>query len=80
MRNIADVGVSYGLAAVGGLLVVRIPRRHLLLYLSLVGAFLIAGLLGFRSFTELGHLTAFVIGLALAQLVRRAANGTARLA
>ncbi len=77
--DVTDVGVSYGLAAVGGLLVVRVPRRHLLLYLSLVSAFLLTGLLGFRSYTELGHVTAFGIGLALSQLVRRAANGTARL-
>ncbi len=79
VSRVADVGVSYGLAAVGGLLVVRVPRRYLLLYLVLVGVFLVGGLLAFRSFTALGHLTAFLIGLSLAQLVRVAAGSSARL-
>ncbi len=80
VRDVTDVGVSYGLAAVGGVLAVRVPRRWLTAYLLFISAFLLAGLFGFKTFTELGHLTAFVIGLGLGQLVHRAAAGSARLA
>jgi hypothetical protein len=61
-----DVGVSYGLAAVAGVLVVRVPgawrRRYVIASLVVVvGQFLIL-----RNFTGLGHLTAWLIGLAVA--------------
>ena len=61
-----DVGVSYGLAAVAGVLVVRVPgawrRRYVIASLVvIVGQFLIL-----RNFTGLGHLTAWLIGLAVA--------------
>ena len=61
-----DVGVSYGLAAVAGVLVVRVPdpwrRRYVIASLIvIVGQFLIL-----RNFTGLGHLTAWLIGLAVA--------------
>ena len=61
-----DVGVSYGLAAVAGIMVARVPatwrRRYLMAGLIvIVGQFLIL-----RNFTGLGHLTAWLIGLAMA--------------
>ena len=61
-----DVGVSYGLAAVAGILVAEVPapwrRRYLMASLIvIVGQFLIL-----RNFTGLGHLTAWLIGLAMA--------------
>ena len=66
-----DVGVSYGLAAVIGVLVVRVPtawrRRYLVVSLILlVGQFFILG-----NFTGLGHVTAWLIGLAVAVPVSR---------
>jgi hypothetical protein len=61
-----DVGVSYGLAAVAGVLVVRVAetwrRRYVVASLIvIVGQFLVL-----RNFTGLGHLTAWLIGLAVA--------------
>jgi Rhomboid-like protein len=67
-----DVGVSYGLAAVAGVLVVRVAdtwrRRYVIASLIvIVGQFLIL-----RNFTGLGHLTAWLIGLAVAAPVSKA--------
>jgi hypothetical protein len=61
-----DIGVSYGLAAVAGILVARVGprwrRRYVIASLIvIVGQFLIL-----RNFTGLGHLTAWLIGLAIA--------------
>jgi hypothetical protein len=66
-----DVGVSYGLAAVAGILVVRVSKtwRRPFIIASLIvilGQFLIL-----RNFTGLGHLTAWLIGLAVAIPVSR---------
>ena len=61
-----DVGVSYGLAAVAGVLVVRVAetwrRRYVMASLVLI----VGQLLILRNFTGLGHLTAWLIGLAVA--------------
>jgi len=67
-----DVGVSYALAAVAGVLVVHIAatwrRRYVLMSLVvIVGQFFILG-----NFTGLGHVTAWLIGLAVAVPVARA--------
>src|ERR1035437_2139737 len=66
-----DVGISYGLAAVAGILVVRVGetwrRRFIIASLFvIIGQFLIL-----RNFTGLGHLTAWLIGLAVAVPVSR---------
>jgi hypothetical protein len=66
-----DVGVSYGLAAVAGILIVRVAetwrRRYIIASLIvIIGQFLIL-----RNFTGLGHLTAWLIGLAVAVPVSR---------
>ena len=67
-----DVGVSFGLAAVAGLLVVRVAdawrRRYVVASLIVIlGQFFIL-----RDFTGLGHVTAWLIGLAVAVPVGRA--------
>jgi tetrahydromethanopterin S-methyltransferase subunit G len=67
-----DVGVSYGLAAIIGVLVVRVAtawrRRYVVMSLILVvGQFFILG-----NFTGLGHVTAWLIGLAVAVPISRA--------
>ena len=61
-----EVGVSYGLDAVAGVLVARVAaswrRRYVMASLVvIVGQFLML-----RNFTGLGHLTAWLIGLAAA--------------
>jgi hypothetical protein len=73
VAEVTDVGVSYGLAAAAGLLAARVPRRWLRPYLLGLGTVLVGLLLVDRSFTDLGHLAAWLIGLGLALLVSRAA-------
>ena len=67
-----DVGVSYGLAAVAGVLVLRVAdtwrRRYVIASLVVV----VGQLLILRNFTGLGHLTAWLIGLAVAIPLSRA--------
>lgn len=70
-----DVGVSYAVATLAGLLVGRVPRRPrpwyaLGLLVLVVGALVIG-----PDFTDVGHLTAVLLGFALAVLV---AAGRAR--
>ena len=68
----ADVGVSYGLVAAAGLLAARVPPRRARLYVAGLSTLLAVALLVNRTFTDLGHAAAWVIGLGLALLVRRA--------
>lgn len=73
LRNVVDVGASYGLAAVAGVGVHRLPRR---VAPPLAGAVLLvlAGVLAVQgTFTDLGHLVAFLLGLACLPLTRSAA-------
>lgn len=67
-----DVGVSYALVTVLGLLTAWAPagRRHGLVLGGTVA--LVAVLLVGRTFTDLGHVVAWAVGLCLALLVRRA--------
>ena len=69
-----DVGVSYGLAAVAGLLVARVPRRRRPWYALGLLAFAVAPLLADPDFTGIGHVTAVLLGFALAVLVNQAAH------
>jgi hypothetical protein len=71
-----DVGVSYGLAAVAGLLVARVPHRFRGWYALGLVAVAAAPLLVRSTFTDVGHLIAVLIGFALAVLAARAAGGT----
>ena len=73
LRNVVDVGASYGLAAVGGVAVYRLPRR-LALPVAVGVLIVLAAVLGAeRTFTDLGHVVAFVLGLACRPLTRSAA-------
>ena len=78
LRQVVDVGASYGFAAVAGVAAHRLPRRLGLVYA--VGVLVVlAGVLAVdRSFTDLGHVMAFAIGLACAPLTRSPAVGTRR--
>jgi hypothetical protein len=68
----ADVGVSYGLVAAAGLLTARVPRRWARLYVAGMSVLFAVGLLVNRTFTDLGHAAAWVIGLGLALVAWRA--------
>lgn len=74
-----DVGVSYGLVAVVGLLTADVPGRWRPRIVIAVTVVLAGVLVTGRSFTDLGHLVAWALGLALSVLVmaaRRAAVST----
>jgi hypothetical protein len=76
--HVVDVGVSYGEAALWGLLAARIPRRWRPGYLGVQGAGLLGALAIRQGFTDLGHLIGWLIGLLLAALVvRHARSGRA---
>ncbi len=74
----ADVGVSYGLASCAGLVTAHLPRRRAWVYATVVSAVLGGLLLEDRGFTDLGHLTAWAIGLGLALVVDRARRSDRR--
>lgn len=67
-----DVGVSYGLAAVIGLLAAHVPRQWRAWYV--LGCFAATGLMLaiWTDFTSLGHLVAITIGLGMAAAVHGA--------
>jgi hypothetical protein len=66
-----DVGVSYGMFAVVGALLARVPRRWRAPYgfacLALVALLVVTHL----NFTNLGHATAWLIGISLGWLLHR---------
>jgi hypothetical protein len=66
-----DVGVSYGLAAALGVLMARF-RAVRGRYVAALSAFFMVLLMIGRSFTDLGHLVAWTIGLSVALIVTRA--------
>ncbi|MFF3955540.1 rhomboid-like protein [Streptomyces sp. NPDC001890] len=68
--NTLDVGVSYALAGVVAVLTYRIPRPWRYVYLFAVLVFYGIPLVAGRSFTDLGHFTAVLIGLACYPLTR----------
>lgn len=65
-----DVGVSYGLAGVVAVLTYRIAKPWRYLYLAGVLVFFGVPLLSSPNFTDVGHFTAVLIGLACQPLVR----------
>ncbi|MFD3453983.1 rhomboid-like protein [Streptomyces sp. NPDC058691] len=72
MAHTVDIGVSYGLAGVVGVLThyLRPPWRWL--YLAAAGGFFAYPLLlSGRTYTDLGHFTALLIGLACRGLIPR---------
>ncbi|MFD5075499.1 rhomboid-like protein [Streptomyces sp. NPDC058371] len=68
--NTLDVGVSYALAGVVGVLTYRIPTPWRYAYLVVVLAVYGVPLATGRTFTDLGHFTSVLIGLACHPLVR----------
>jgi hypothetical protein len=75
LASAQDVGVSYAVATVAGLLVARVRRRLRPWYVVALLAFTVAPLLLDPDFTAVGHLTAVLLGFALAVLV---SSGAAR--
>ncbi|HSP37512.1 MAG TPA: rhomboid-like protein [Frankiaceae bacterium] len=73
-----DVGVSYGLACLAGLLVMQVPKRWRGGYVGLVVLFFAGPLVLRPTFTDVGHTTALVTGFGLAQLAVRAAAAAGR--
>jgi tRNA(Arg) A34 adenosine deaminase TadA len=59
-----DVGVSYFVVGIAGLLFYRIPRRWRWVYLGALVAIAVAALVVRTNFTSLGHLCALLLGLA----------------
>ena len=70
-----DVGVSYAVATVAGLLVGRVPRRLRPWYAAGLLVLTLVPLLLDADFTEVGHLAAVLLGFALAVLVARGSAG-----
>ncbi|MDT5074143.1 MAG: hypothetical protein QOH82_3463 [Mycobacterium sp.] len=66
-----DVGVSYFVVGIVGVLFYRVPRRWRWGYLAATGALVVGGLLYETNFTSLGHLCALLLGLACYPLTRR---------
>ncbi|WP_237536637.1 rhomboid-like protein [Streptomyces sp. SID5785] len=72
--NTLDIGVSYALAGVAAVLTYRIPRPWRYAYLAALLAFYGAPLVTGRTFTDLGHATAALIGLCCRPLTPAAAR------
>ncbi|WTW93839.1 hypothetical protein OG216_10810 [Streptomycetaceae bacterium NBC_01309] len=70
MRDVVDVGVSYGLKAVMAVLVWYIARPWRWLYLAIVLLSVVVPLLDGRTFTDIGHFSAVILGLACYPLAR----------
>ncbi len=69
VRHVVDVGVSYGFAAIAGLLTYRLTKRAARAYVGVAFGLLLGLLAIDRDFTSLGHLIAFSIGLACYPLI-----------
>ncbi|MYS24978.1 hypothetical protein GTW78_34015 [Streptomyces sp. SID4948] len=81
LAHTIDIGVSYGLAGVVGVLAYRVPWPWRGGYLAGVLAFFAYPVISQGTFTDLGHLTAVLIGLccyALTPQGRRAGAAPAR--
>lgn len=72
-----DVGVSYGLACLVGLLAARVPVRRRAAYVVATAGTLTALLVLQPDFTALGHLTALALGFGTALVAARAASAAA---
>jgi len=75
-----DVGVSYVLVAALGLLAARVDGARRRWYVAALSLFLVGSLLLARSFTDLGHLVAWALGLGLALLASQAGRAAGSVA
>ena len=73
----SDVGVSYGLAAVAGMLAARVVPRWRSWYVAGLVVYFVGPLFVLRTFTGVGHTTALAIGFALAWIAHRAGRPAA---
>lgn len=64
VRWAEDVGVSYGAMAVVGALVAAVPHRWWIGWAAVWFVVAVGGVLIGRTFTHVGHLVAFIIGVA----------------
>ncbi|MEV7426367.1 rhomboid-like protein [Streptomyces sp. NPDC091212] len=76
--NTLDIGVSYALAGVIAVLAYRVPRPWHLPYLAAVLIFFGIPLIAGRTFTDLGHFSAVLIGLACYPIARGRGRGRGR--
>lgn len=73
--RVIDIGVSYALSGSVGVLTWFFARPYRWYYLGAAGAFYLLLLVGYRDFTNLGHLTAFLIGVACYPITRGVSGG-----
>ncbi|MEW1722822.1 rhomboid family intramembrane serine protease [Streptomyces sp. NPDC093109] len=76
--NTLDIGVSYALAGVIGVLTYRVPRPWHLPYLAVVLIVFGTPLFTSRTFTDVGHFAGVLIGLACYPLTRGRGRGRGR--
>lgn len=70
----SDVGVSYGIACMAAFVLSRVPQRWRGVYVAAVVTSYAGPLLRDQTFTDVGHVTALLLGLALALLAARVAR------
>ncbi|NUP33417.1 MAG: hypothetical protein HOU01_17145 [Streptomycetaceae bacterium] len=70
LRNAVDVGPSYALMAIAGVLFYRFSGPLRWCYLALLGAYVGVPVYVDRDFTSAGHVTSVLIGLACYELVK----------
>jgi hypothetical protein len=75
MAHTVDIGVSYGIAGVVGVLAYAVPGRWRWGYVAAVAGFYGWSAARGRTFTDLGHLTALALGLACYWPSRRVPGG-----
>jgi hypothetical protein len=68
LETTVDVGVSYGFAAVAGILTWGLDRRQAIAWAASIASLLLVALAISRTYTDFGHIIAFTIGLALRPL------------
>jgi hypothetical protein len=71
LANAHDVGVSYFLLGVAGAAATYLPSRHRPVARAAAAATLAIDVAVQPTYTEVGHLTSFLTGLALTPLARR---------